>query len=104
MEELIVVQNDVALLNIDASKTIIEIENQIKYLKEKEELIKQVVLEEMERKNILKLEDNSLIINYIAPSNRETFDSRKFKQEHQDLYDEYIKISPVKSSIRIKIK
>lgn len=104
MEELIVVQNDVALLNIDASKTIIEIENQIKYLKEKEELIKQVVLEEMERKNILKLEDNSLMINYIAPSNRETFDSRKFKQEHQDLYDEYIKISPVKSSIRIKIK
>ena len=85
MEELIVVQNDVALLNIDASKTILEIENQIKYLKEKEELIKQVVLEEMERKNILKLEDNSLIINYIAPSNRETFDSRKFKQEHQDL-------------------
>jgi len=104
MEELIVVQNDVALLNIDASKTILEIENQIKYLKEKEELIKQVVLEEMERKNILKLEDNSLMINYIAPSNRETFDSRKFKQEHQDLYDEYIKISPVKSSIRIKIK
>lgn len=104
MEELIVVQNDVALLNIDASKTIVEIENQIKYLKEKEELIKQVVLEEMERKNILKLEDNSLMINYIAPSNREAFDSRKFKQEHQDLYDEYIKISPVKSSIRIKIK
>lgn len=104
MEELIVVQNDVALLNIDASKTILEIENQIKYLKEKEELIKQVVLEEMERKNILKLEDNSLMINYIAPSNRETFDSRKFKKEHQDLYDEYIKISPVKSSLRIKIK
>jgi len=104
MEELIVVQNDVALLNIDASKTIIEIENQIKYLKEKEELIKQVVLEEMERKNILKLEDNSLMINYIAPSNRETFDSRNFKKEHQDLYDEYVKMTPVKSSIRIKIK
>lgn len=104
MEELIVVKNDIALLNIDASKTILEIENQIKYLKEKEELIKQVVLEEMERKNILKLEDNSLMINYIAPSSRETFDSRKFKKEHQDLYDEYIKISPVKSSIRIKIK
>lgn len=104
MEELIVVQNDIALLNIDASKTIIEIENQIKYLKEKEELIKQVVLEEMERKNIFKLEDDSLMINYIAPSNREIFDSKKFKKEHQDLYDEYIKISPVKSSVRIKIK
>lgn len=104
MEELIIVQNDVALLNDDASKTILAIEKEIKLLKEKQDLIKQVVLEEMERKNILKLEDNNLTINYIASCDRETFDSKKFKAEHQDLYDEYVKMSPVKSSIRIKVK
>ena len=33
-----------------------------------------------------------------------TFDSKKFREDHPNLYDEYIKMSDVKSSIRIKVK
>lgn len=104
MDELIIMKNDITVLNADISNTLMEIENQIKVLKEKEDLIKQHLLEEMENRNILKLEDNNIAINYIAPSDRETFDSKKFKSEHQDLYDEYVKMTPIKSSIRIKVK
>ena len=104
MEELIVVRNDVASLSIDVSKTIVEIEREIKFLKEKEELIKQTVLEEMERKGIIKVETDDLLINYIAPSDRETLNSKKLKAEKPDTYDEYVKITPVKSIIRIKVK
>lgn len=104
MDQLIEVRNDVAVLSDDVSNTLIEIENNIKLLKEKEDLIKQSILDEMENKNIIKLDNDKLTINYIAPSDRETFDSKKFKSDHQDLYDEYIRMTPIKSSIRIKVK
>ena len=58
----------------------------------------------MENKNILKLETDDLTITYIAPAERETFDSKRFREENSDLYDEYVKFSPVKSSIRVKVK
>ena len=104
MEQLIRVENNNPILSSDVCVALKEIEKEIKYLKEKEELIKQSILEEMENRNILKLDNDNLTINYIAPSDRETFDSKKFKAEHQDLYDEYVRMTPVKSSIRIKVK
>ena len=54
MDELIIIENDITVLNADISNTLMEIENQIKVLKEKEDLIKQHLLEEMENRNILK--------------------------------------------------
>lgn len=104
MEQLIRVENNNPILSSDVCIALKEIEKEIKYLKEKEELIKQSILEEMENRNILKLDNDNLTINYIAPSDRETFDSKKFKAEHQDLYDEYVRMTPIKSSIRIKVK
>ena len=47
---------------------------------------------------------DDLVINYVAPTDRIAFDSARFKKENPDMYDEYLKISPVKSSIRIKVK
>lgn len=102
--ELIKVENDIALLDTETSKQIAEFERTIKEIEEKEKNLKQAILEEMENKNILKLENDDFIISYIAPSDRETFDSKSFKADHQDMYDEYIKMTPVKSSVRIKLK
>lgn len=102
--ELIKIENDIALLDTEISKQIADFERTIKEIEEKEKNLKQAILEEMENKNILKLENDDFIISYIAPSDRETFDSKSFKADHQDMYDEYIKMTPVKSSIRIKLK
>lgn len=102
--ELIKLENDIALLDTEISKQIAEFERTIKEIEEKEKNLKQAILEEMENKNILKLENDDFIISYIAPSDRETFDSKAFKADHQDMYDEYIKMTPVKSSVRIKLK
>lgn len=102
--ELIKIENEIALLNDEISKQIAEFEAAIKEIKEKEDKLKQAILEEMEAKNILKLETDNLMISYVAPTDRETFDSKTFKTYHQDLYDEYVKMTPVKSSIRIKLK
>jgi regulator of replication initiation timing len=102
--ELIKVENEIGILDTEVSKKVAEFEKAIKEIKEKEEELKQNILTEMENKNILKLETDDLMITYIAPAERETFDSKKFREENSDLYDEYVKFSPVKSSIRVKVK
>lgn len=102
--ELIKVENEIGILDTEVSKKVAEFEKAIKEIKEKEEELKQNILSEMESKNILKLETDDLTITYIAPAERETFDSKKFREENPDLYDEYVKFSPVKSSIRVKVK
>ena len=102
--ELIKVENEIGILDTEVSKKVAEFEKALKEIKEKEEKLKQNILSEMESKNILKLETDDLTITYIAPAERETFDGKKFREENSDLYDEYVKFSPVKSSIRVKVK
>ena len=106
MADLIKIENGTSLLDTATSNKIAEFERQIKLIKEQEENLKEAIKAEMEAKGILKIEDeiNGMTISYIAPSFRETFDSKQFKADFPDLYDDYIKLSGVKSSIRIKLK
>jgi len=106
MNELIVVENGISLINEKEANEIMNLKilkEQIdKKLKDKTEQI----LEEMENKGILKVSNEivGLEVTYIAPSDRESFDSKRLREDNPDLYDEYVKISTVKSSIRIKLK
>ena len=106
MNELIVVENGISLINEKEANEIMNLKilkEQIdKNLKDKTEQI----LEEMENKGILKVSNEivGLEVTYIAPSDRESFDSKKLREDNPDLYDEYVKMNPVKSSIRIKLK
>lgn len=102
--ELIKIENGISLLDIEASNKISEFEKQIKELKVQEDELKKNILNEMEEKGLLKLETDSLIISYVAPTEREIFDSKSFRESNPDLYDDYVNFSPVKSSIRIKVK
>lgn len=102
--EIIKIEENVALLSEEVTAKIVEFEKQIKLIKEEEDKLKQTILSEMEKNNIIKLESENLTISYVAPYDRESFDSKAFKEVHQDLYDEYVKMTPVSSSIRIKVK
>ena len=102
--ELIKIKNNEINLNEETSKKLAEFELKIKEIKEQEDKIKQSILKEMEEKNIIKIETDDVMISYVAPTDRETFDSKLFREEYSALYDEYVKITPVKSSIRIKVK
>ena len=105
MADLIKIENGTSLLDLAVSKKIADFEWAIKQLKEQEEELKEAIRAEMEAKGILKIEDetNGMTISYIAPTCRETFDSKRFKADNPDMFDEYVKLSPVKSSIRIKL-
>lgn len=102
MNEIIIQENNT--LSEEIEKQIVSIEKRIKKLKEQEEAMKAALLSAMEAKNLIKLETDKMVISYVAPTDRESFDSKKFRSDNPDLYDEYVKISPVKSSIRIKVK
>lgn len=104
MNELIKIEKGNATLAEEATRAIVEIETTMKTLKAKKDEYTAALLETMEANDIKKFDNEELVITYIAPSDRETFDSKKFREEHQDLYDEYVSMAQVKSSIRIKVK
>ena len=104
MNNLIVKKED----NYQLTDTIISelrlIDEEEKELKEKKEKIREILLKEMEDKNILKLENENISITYKAPTERETFRTAKLKKDLPELYDTYVEFTPVKSSLVIKIK
>lgn len=104
MGELIKVENGMAVLDAEAVRKIAEFEDAMKKLNQAEDKLKTDILAEMEEKGILKIENETMTISYIGATGRETFNSKKFRSDNPDLYDEYCKIIPVKPSIRIKIK
>lgn len=82
---------------------IIGVEKQMKALKEQYDQFKSDLLTAMEQNGIVKFESDNVRINYIGESTRETFDSKQFKADFPDLYDEYVKMSTVKPSVRVKV-
>ena len=79
-------------------------ELQMKSIKEKYEQFKEDLKEAMKSNGIVKFESDDLLINYIAEIEKETFDSKQFKIVCPELYDEYVKMTTQKPSIRIKVK
>ena len=104
MNELITIESGTAILDAEAVRKIAEFEDTMNKLKQAEDKLKKDILAEMEEKNILKIENDTMTISYIGATGRETFNSKKFRSDNPDLYDEYVTISPVKSSIRIRVK
>ena len=104
MDEMITLSGTEALLSPTATKMIAEVTAKMKELKEKEDALKNAILNEMESKGVIKLDNDIVSIKYIASTDRESFDSKKFRAEQPDMYDEYVRISPVKASVRIKVK
>lgn len=91
-------------LSLETKNKIVELEKQAKAIKEEQDKMRVAILEEMEKRGIVKLDSEELSITYKAPTYKESFDSKELKKDNEELYNKYIKISPVKSSILIKVK
>jgi len=102
-DALIVLENNEAVLNASASALLAEFERQVEAIKAKQAELKQRILEEMESKGIVSIKSPDLTISYVAPYTKETFDSKTFRKDHPDLYDEYVNISLCKASVRMKV-
>ena len=102
--DYIQVIEDGAILTGTTTDLIIDLDKQEKAIKKAKEEVWNALREEMEKKGIKKIESDELLINYIASTDRETFDKKAFQTDHADLFDEYVTMKPVKASIRVKVK
>ncbi len=91
-------------LNKVTSCQIADFESQIKELKKQEDELKAAILEEMKSKGLVKIETEELAISYVDSFDKEKFDNKKLKEDYPNLYDQYVSMSTVKPSIRIKVK
>lgn len=101
MNDLIKIENGkIATKTVEFIK---EVESRMKALKEQYDGFKTALLDAMEKNGVYKLDGDGIKITYVAETERETFDSKQFKADMPDLYDEYVKFSKVKASVRIKV-
>ena len=104
MKNLITIENGTPILAPEAVQKIVEFERMAKDIKEKETELKNAILEAMEAEGIIKIDADDVIISYVAPTDRESLDTKALRAELPDIYDAYVKISPVKASIRVKLR
>ena len=104
MDKLIRIEQGTALIEPSVSFALAEFKRQVEEIKAKEDALKQRILEEMESNGILKIETDELIINYIAPSTKEKFDGKAFREDNPDLYDNYVTINPCKAYVKMTVK
>ena len=102
MNEIMITNDN--LIPKETENQIIKIEEQIAELKKAQEEMKSKLIQEMAIRNIKKIETEKITITYIEPTTRETFDTKSFRADHSDLYDEDAKLSDVKAAIRIGVK
>lgn len=103
MSDLIKVENGMTILDTEVQEQIVRFELQMKAIKAAEDELRRSIIAEMEAKNIIKIESDELTITYKAAYDRERFSAQRLKQDHPDLYDEYVTITTVKPSILIKV-
>lgn len=106
MNELTIYEEDRLTLTDYAAEEITKIEIALKDLKRKKDEITKALLEEMTKNDVISIEHEAfgLSIKKVEAYDRETLDSKLLRKDHPDIYDEYVKISPVKPSVRISIK
>lgn len=104
MDEILVVKGFDVEISANISSQIKDFELQVKAIKEKEDELKEKILVAMREHGVTKIESPDLTISYIAPTTKDTLDTKKLKEERPDVYNEYVRVSEVKDSIRIRVK
>ncbi|MGF2081293.1 YqaJ viral recombinase family protein [Enterococcus casseliflavus] len=82
----------------------LEFEKKTKVLKEQQKEYRELLYQKMEENDIKKIDTGDIVITRVLPTVRKSIDSTKLKKERPDIYDQYLKESTVKGSIRIKEK
>lgn len=73
-------------------------------LTEEYNVIKGEILQKMVENKDKSFDTGNVLITVIAASDSKTFDSKKFKEEHGDLYDNYTKTTHKNESLKITLR
>lgn len=87
--------------NIDELRLLTE---RAKEIEERKKEIVGEILKNMQSDNIQKCDVGTILITRKAGAVRTTFDTKRFKEEHEDLYDKYVKTSTSAESLQITLR
>lgn len=88
----------------ETSKAILEIVNKKKEMDDQEEKLKKGLLELFRKSGTYKFENDIITITRVPESETSRFDSKKFKKDHEKLYEEYMTKSKKNEYILINTK
>lgn len=97
-------QQAIAKLNKKIEAAVGETVAQKQALEAKNEEMRVAILEAMEANDVDKFDGDLITITRVKATKRTTFDSKKFMEENPKRAEKYMRTSPVKASIRIKLK
>ena len=90
---------------LSLADSIADMERTIKSWTAKRDELKDKILQLMKDNNCDKVElDGRVLITRVAPTTREAFDSKAFKEAQPELYKQYVKTSEVKESLKITVR
>lgn len=89
---------------IEVVRQMSEVLVEIAELEAKRDAFKQQLEGMFEQYGVEKWDNEYFTITRVDGFTKETFDGKRFKEEHPELHKQYVKQTEVKSSIRIKIK
>lgn len=90
--------------NTEIFNAIKDLDKKAETIAEEKAIMRGALLEEMEKRGVKKFDNDFLTITYIAPTVRVGVDSDKLKEKYEAIYLDCLKETPVKASLRIKIK
>ena len=96
--------NQVALLAPDAVKLLIEATAAYEEAKKAKEDVTAALLRAMEEHHVKSWDTDLLRAAYTPPTESTTFDTKRFQQEHPDLYAQYTKTAMRKATVRVTIR
>lgn len=88
----------------EAEKLIIDIESQLKALTEKKEVIQEAIMMAMVKAGSYSYKSDRISITRKTASARKSFDKERFDKDYPNVYDKYIKETPIAESLLIKIR
>jgi hypothetical protein len=88
----------------DLISEICRIQKEAEEATSKLEELKAGLLAKMKTNNVKSFDCDAFKMTYIAESTSQSFDSKRFKEEHKDMYDLYLKQTTRKESIKITFR
>jgi len=99
-QEVVIAEDKLAEL-VQLKYEMDELDTQKKEIENRSNLIIETVKGLMRDKGIKCFENDLIKLTYVAPTTRETIDTKKLKADLPEIAQKYIKISEVKDSVRI---
>lgn len=101
-ELMVIDQNGETMLNPTISQTLLLIADQKAVIEAREKAIREWIMNAMKENGIKSIGNDYLVVTYKDENYRETFDSKAFKKDHEELYNDYVRLSKTAESVMIR--